>query len=199
MAMNKSYYFIGAFFIILADQFSKWFVMEKFLAPAANYPSYTLIEWYTQRPEPLPFTEIEVWPFFNLVMVWNKGISFGLFNDTSVWGSLILITISLLITALFTLWLIRSHLHTQNIALALVIGGALGNVIDRFRFGAVIDFLDFHIAGHHWPAFNISDSCIVIGVLLLILYSFSPEYKATIDQQKQNIQKLETGKNAPES
>lgn len=187
-------YFIGAFLIIVADQLSKWLVMERVLAPAANFPSYNLLEWYTQSPEPLAYSEIKVLPFFNLVMVWNKGISFGLFNESSAWGAIILIALSLAITGLFVLWLVKSSAHLQNIALALVIGGALGNVIDRFRFGAVIDFLDFHIAGLHWPAFNVSDSCIVIGVLLLILHSFSPEYKMMIEKQK-----LDTAENAPES
>lgn len=181
---RKLYYLLGAFAIIVADQLSKWLVMEKFLAPAANYPSYGLWEWYTQNPEPLPYTEINVLPFFNLVMVWNKGISFGLFNQESEWGPLILIAVSLIITAGFTVWLFKSDMRWQNIAIMMVIGGALGNVIDRFRFGAVIDFLDFHIADLHWPAFNVSDSSIVIGVFLLILYSFSPEYKAMIQNNQ---------------
>ncbi len=157
--------------IVIFDQLSKWLVTELAIRPNLGGESVGLVEWFTKAPERLSFTQIEVLPFFNIVMVWNQGISFGLFNHGSDVGSLLLIALSLGITALFTVWIFRTASWFQGLALAMVIGGAIGNVIDRLRFGAVIDFLDFHIAGLHWPAFNLADSCIVVGVGLLIFYS----------------------------
>ncbi len=109
--------------------------------------------------------EIAVTPFFNLVMVWNYGISFGLFAEYN--QALILSMLSLLICGILAVWLSRAESKLVAAALGAVIGGALGNVADRLRFGAVADFFDFHVAGYHWPAFNIADSAIFIGVVLL--------------------------------
>jgi signal peptidase II len=104
-------------------------------------------------------------------MVWNKGVSFGLFNHDTDYGPLLLTSLSLVISAVFLVWLFRTNSAVQLCGIAMVIGGAIGNVIDRLRFGAVIDFLDFHAAGWHWPAFNLADSSIVIGIFILILYA----------------------------
>ncbi len=111
---------------------------------------------------------IVVTGFFNILLVWNKGVSFGLFNQggtTSLW---ILSALALAIAAALTIWLARTDKRLVGWSLALIIGGALGNVVDRVRFGAVIDFLDFHVAGWHWPAFNVADAAITIGVVLLL-------------------------------
>lgn len=110
---------------------------------------------------------IEILPFFKLVMVWNYGISFGMFadaGDTRRWG---LIAVALAITVLMTVWLWKSRHGLMSLALGLVIGGALGNVIDRLRWGAVADFFYLHYEDWYWPAFNIADSAIFIGVVLL--------------------------------
>jgi signal peptidase II len=80
--------------------------------------------------------------------------------------------VALGIVAMFGTWLWRADKHMQGICYALIIGGALGNIIDRARFGAVIDFLDFHAMGYHWPAFNVADSAITLGVTLMLLESF---------------------------
>jgi signal peptidase II len=112
---------------------------------------------------------IEVLPFFNLVTVWNYGISFGMFNNGSAGPAIIFVVLALAIVAALMFWL-RSVSHPLvATALGLVIGGAVGNVIDRLRFGAVFDFLDFHIGGWHWPAFNVADAAISIGVVLLCI------------------------------
>ncbi len=111
---------------------------------------------------------VAVTGFFNIVLVWNKGVSFGMFNQggtTSLW---ILSAIALIIAAALTIWLARTGKRLVAWALALIVGGALGNVIDRVRLGAVVDFLDFHVAGWHWPAFNVADAAIFIGVVLLL-------------------------------
>lgn len=117
--------------------------------------------------------QIEVTGFFNLVMVWNTGVSFGLFSGIDArW---LLIVVSLAIAVALAIWMWRADNHWLVLALALVIGGAIGNVIDRFWHGAVVDFLDFHLYGWHWPAFNIADSAICIGVGVLLLDSLRPQ------------------------
>lgn len=110
---------------------------------------------------------IEVLPFFNLVTVWNYGISFGLFNNGSAGASIVFVALALAIVAALCFWLRTADHPLVGIALGLVIGGAVGNVVDRVRYGAVFDFLDFHAFGWHWPAFNVADSAITVGVVLL--------------------------------
>lgn len=121
---------------------------------------------------------IEVTPFFNLVTVWNTGVSFGLFQEDSSSRSWILMAVSLVVMIWLLWWLWRAHSGLVAMALGMIIGGAVGNVIDRYRFGAVFDFLDFHAFGRHWPAFNLADSAIVIGVLLLLADGFRPQKTA---------------------
>lgn len=127
----------------------------------------------------------EILPFFNLVHVWNRGISFGLFNNDHS-GAWLLAGMALVITAAFTVWLWRVDHRGLAIALGAVIGGALGNVIDRFRFGAVVDFLDFHAFGWHYPAFNVADSAVVLGIAYIILDGlfWEPRRKQTPHQEQ---------------
>ena len=172
--MRGAAYLIFAALIIVIDQISKWSVTERIIRPLVEGEAaipLTLKQWILNAPEPLAYAERAVTPFFNIVMVWNKGVSFGLLNNGGDYGPIFLVVLSFVITAFFTVWLFRTQSHAQNFGIALVIAGAIGNVIDRLRFKAVIDFLDFHIAGYHWPAFNVADSCIVGGVILLIIYS----------------------------
>ena len=104
---------------------------------------------------------LEVTPFFDLVLVWNQGVSFGLLNGAGGSSPWWLIGLAGAIAALLIAWLWRETRALPQAALWLVLGGALGNVTDRLRFGAVVDFLDFHLGGLHWPAFNVADSAIV--------------------------------------
>jgi signal peptidase II len=112
---------------------------------------------------------IAVTPFMNLVLVWNRGVSFGMLAGLGHWGPWLLTGLALVVAAVLIAWLRRERRMSTSLALGLVIGGAIGNAIDRIRFGAVVDFLDLHLMGYHWPAFNVSDSAIVIGAGLLIL------------------------------
>lgn len=112
---------------------------------------------------------IVVAPFFNLVLVWNTGVSFGMLAGAGGSSPWILVGLALLISGVVAVWLTRERRALPKAALWLVLAGALGNVVDRVRFGAVVDFLDFHAAGYHWPAFNVADSAIVIGAGLLLL------------------------------
>lgn len=136
-----------AFAVIVLDQASKWLIVARVMDPPRR---------------------IEVTPFFNLVLAWNPGVSFGMFNSGSplaVWG---LAAVALLIVVVLLVWLTRVGHRLGAAAIGLIVGGAVGNVIDRLRFGAVADFLDFHVSGYHWPAFNVADSAITIGVLFLL-------------------------------
>src|SRR3546814_16901327 len=106
---------------------------------------------------------IRVTGFFNLVQVWNTGVSFGLFQEDSTLRSLILIGVAAAVMLWLGIWLWRSHSRLAGVALGGIIGGALGNILDRWPHGAVYDFLDFHAAGWHWPAFNLADRALVVG------------------------------------
>lgn len=116
---------------------------------------------------------VEVTGFFNIVWVWNQGVSFGMLGGGAV-PPLALKALAGAIVIGLALWLWRADTRLAALALALVIGGAIGNIIDRALWGAVFDFLDFHAFGTHFPAFNMADSAITIGVGLLLYDSFAP-------------------------
>jgi signal peptidase II len=111
--------------------------------------------------------------FFNLVLVFNAGASFSFLADAGGWQKWFFVVLALGISA-WLLVMLRKHAQERLLpaALSLILGGALGNVIDRLRFDAVVDFLDFHVAGYHWPAFNVADSSIFVGVALMLLHQF---------------------------
>lgn len=129
-----------------------------------QYSKALALDYFSAHPAPLP-----VFSFFNLVLVHNSGISFGMLRGGE--SPLLLALMAGGITAILLALLARSTGRLSALGLGLVIGGALGNIIDRVRFGAVVDFLDFHAYGWHWPAFNIADSGVVAGALLLFLQS----------------------------
>ena len=108
--------------------------------------------------------------FFNLVLTYNKGAAFSFLASASGWQAHFLTGVGVA-ASLFILYLLGRHGHQRlfSLALALILGGAIGNVIDRIAYGHVIDFLDFHAGGWHWPAFNVADSAIVGGAMLLVL------------------------------
>lgn len=112
---------------------------------------------------------IEVTSFFNLVLVYNRGVSFGLLSNDSPYGPYLLAGLACVIAA--AIWhfiLRRAEARFTAISAGLIIGGAFGNALDRLLYGAVVDFLDFHVAGYHWPAFNIADCAIVVGAALMV-------------------------------
>ena len=111
--------------------------------------------------------------FFNLVLVFNPGASFSFLADAGGWQKWFFVVLALGIS-LWLLQLLRRHAQERllPVALSLILGGAIGNVIDRLRFDAVVDFLDFHLAGYHWPAFNVADSAITVGVALMLWHQF---------------------------
>lgn len=113
----------------------------------------------------------EITGFFNLVLTLNRGVSFSMFTSDAAWAPWALVAVALIAVALLTRWMRRSDEAVQAYGFALIIGGALGNVIDRVRYGGVVDFLDFHVRGWHWPAFNLADSAITLGAAAVIGHS----------------------------
>ena len=115
---------------------------------------------------------LEVFPCFNLLLTYNKGVSFSFLTSDSPYMPWILSAFALIICAFIVAWMHQEKDRWTRIGFALVLGGAVGNVIDRVRLGAVVDFLDFYIGTYHWPAFNIADSAICIGVFLILIRAF---------------------------
>ena len=136
--------------VVGLDQASKWWILADVMDP----------------PRVIPVT-----PFFNIVVVWNRGVSFGILNQESAWVPWLLSALAAAICVVLFIWLRRADGRWLAGGLGLIIGGALGNVIDRVRFGAVFDFLDVHAAGYHWPAFNVADAAITVGVATLLIDS----------------------------
>ncbi len=116
-----------------------------------------------------PGEVVEVTPFFNLVLVHNPGVSFGLLSGLGAVAPWLLVVLALVISALLVQWGRRETRPVARLALWTILGGALGNVYDRVRFGAVVDYLDFHVGDWHWPAFNLADVAVVGGVLWLLV------------------------------
>ena len=133
--------------VIALDQLSKWVILTEVMDPPRI---------------------IEVTGFFNFVLVGNRGVSFGLFASDAWWVQPAFAAFATLISVFLGFWMRRAENRFLAVSLGLVIGGALGNAIDRLAHKAVIDFLDFHVAGYHWPAFNIADSAITVGVIFII-------------------------------
>lgn len=138
--------------VILFDQISKW------IALGALHPGES----------------VYVAPFFNWVLTFNTGAAFSFLSDAGGWQRWLFTVLALGVSG-WIIRLLRQHTGELRISLALslVLGGALGNVIDRIRFGAVVDFIQWHVAGYYWPAFNIADSAITLGAILLVWDQFA--------------------------
>ena len=137
-----------ALVIVLADQIVKYVIVQKFALHESLY----------------------VTSFFNLVYVRNTGAAFSLFADASGWQRYFFVAVAV-IASVWVVWLLKKHPNGKMFCLALstILGGAVGNLIDRVLFGSVVDFVQVHYAGYYFPAFNVADSCITIGAGLLLL------------------------------
>ena len=131
-------------------------------------------KWLILNVVMVPPRTIEIAPFFNLTLGFNTGVSFGMFREFFLDRPLMLAGIKMVIVAGLLLWAMRTPKPLEMVGLGLIAGGAMGNIVDRISQGAVTDFLDFRIGGWHWPAFNMADTTITIGVALLIAGSFWP-------------------------
>jgi signal peptidase II len=144
--------------ILVLDQASKWWILEVLNLPLLR--------------------QVVLLPVLSLTMVWNRGVTFGLLSGFGEWGYLLLTAVSLVVVAALGVWLRRAETRLAAIAIGAVVGGAIGNVIDRLRFGAVVDFIHAHVdtpwGEFSWYVFNVADAAIVCGVVALIIDSQWP-------------------------
>jgi signal peptidase II len=156
---NVGRWYALAGLVVVLDQFSKWLVLQN-----------------------IGFGEtIYVAPFWNWVLAFNPGAAFNFLADQPGWQRWLFTALALAVSG-WVAYALRQHPQQKllSLALTLVMGGALGNVIDRVRFGAVVDFVQWHVAGYYWPAFNIADSAITLGAALLVIEQLSAANKKEI-------------------
>ena len=148
--MSKRFIFLIAFLVFLLDQVSKRIVLD-------NFHTFS--------------NGLEISSFLNLVYVENRGVSFGMFSqhDKSFYFGIL----SMIVSAYIVYLINKSNDFVELIGLSLILGGAIGNGVDRLYYGYVIDFIDFHLNNIHWPAFNFADSFITIGAVVFISSLFS--------------------------
>lgn len=139
--------------VVFLDQLSKTWILYEFENPETI--------WY-------------VFPFLNIVLTWNKGIGFGFLKANEVWQMAALIMLAAGICTVLGVWISKTTDKFQIVYLSMIVGGAIGNIIDRLRFGAVVDFIfvPVYILGYRFPAFNIADSAITVGVCLVLIESY---------------------------
>jgi signal peptidase II len=141
--------------VLSADQASKWWVLNVVHLPDLG--------------------QVVLLPVLNLTMVWNRGVTFGLLNGFGPWSSVVLAAVALGVVGALAAWLYRAESPMVAGAIGAIAGGAIGNVIDRLRFGAVVDFIHAHAWGWSWYVFNVADAAIVCGVAALIVESLIPK------------------------
>ena len=147
----------------------KWLLLAALIVVADQLTKYVAVQFLAAGKV------VVVMPFFNLVLVYNSGAAFSILSDAAGWQRGLFIAIALIASA-WIVYLLQKYPHQYwfALALSLVLAGAVGNAIDRIVIGAVIDFLDFHALGYHWPAFNVADSAITCGAALLIWDALRP-------------------------
>ena len=150
--------------------------MTRWLALAAALVALDQLSKYAITRALTHGSTIEVAPFFNLVLVYNPGAAFSFLASASGWQRGLFIAIAV-VASVWVVWLLRRYTRQTLFcfALSLILGGAIGNVIDRVWLGAVVDFLQFHAYGYHFPAFNLADSAITCGAVLLVWESVRPQ------------------------
>ena len=152
--------------VIVLDQYTKWLASTKLHL----------------------FERVEILPIFNFTLAHNTGAAFSFLSDAGGWQRWFFTVLAIGVSIFIVFWLkkLRTDERATAISLTLILGGAIGNVIDRIRLGYVVDFLDFHWGDAHWPAFNIADSAIFVGAVILVALSFFTSEKSD---------SKETGKN----
>ena len=151
----------------------RWLTIAAVLVILDQLSKFAITRWIAYG------SGVDITLFFNLVLVHNKGAAFSFLSSAAGWQREFFISIAV-VASIWVVFLLRRHPREVLFcfALSLILGGAIGNVIDRVWLGAVIDFLDFHAAGYHWPAFNLADSAITCGAALLIWESLRPRADA---------------------
>lgn len=146
--MGKKISFYIVLFVFALDQLTKFFAVQNL-----------------QK-------SIELTSFFNLSLVYNKGVSFGMLNNLP-YSNYILASLGILISLLIYSWLRKSKDRFEIVSLSLILGGALGNISDRFFYPGVVDFIELHWRDFYWPNFNIADSAIFVGICFLFIFSIN--------------------------
>ena len=147
----------------------KWITLAALIVVADQITKYAIVQYFAAHKA------VALAPILNLVLVYNPGAAFSFLSDAAGWQRAFFIAIALIASA-WIMFLLRKYPQQRlfALALALVLAGAVGNVIDRIFIGAVIDFVDVHALGYHWPAFNVADSSISCGAVLLIWDALRP-------------------------
>jgi signal peptidase II len=140
---------IAALVVLAADQASKYWILHVLALPELH--------------------QVVLLPVLNLTMVWNQGVTFGLMNGLGSWSHFVLAAIAMLVVVALAVWLRRAENPVAALSIGAIAGGAVGNVIDRLWYGAVVDFIHAHIGEWSWYVFNVADAAIVCGVAALIL------------------------------
>ena len=148
--------------VVVADQFTKW------LAQASL----------------IPYQPVPVIPMFNLTLAYNTGAAFSMLSDASGWQRWFFVSLAIVVViVLFSwVWRMRADERLHAISITLILGGAVGNLIDRLLHGYVVDFLDVYYGSYHWPIFNIADSAITVGVVVLIIDMFINQKNETVNE-----------------
>jgi signal peptidase II len=151
---------VVAIVVLVGDQLAKWAILAAFRPPGIEVTPFAAA------------APIQVLPILDFELVWNRGVSFGLGNTQGGWNMLIFAALSTVIALVLLVWMARAQRVVLILALGFVVGGALGNLVDRLRFGAVVDFIYIHVGAFDWfPAFNVADSAITAGAVLLAIDS----------------------------
>lgn len=140
----------------LADQLSKWFILTNAINTA----------------------KLEITPFLDFVLVWNTGISYGMFSGNGPTGRLVMVALTFLVCLIFLWMLAEAKTRLSASGIALIIGGAIGNVIDRIHHGAVVDFISLHYGDYYWYVFNLADIWITVGCIFVLIDSFMQKDEA---------------------
>jgi signal peptidase II len=163
-------------------EMARWLALAALIVVADQATKYAAVAYFSTHPP------VAVTPFFNLLLVYNPGAAFSFLSEAGGWQRFFFITIALAASA-WILVLLRKHSGERLFALALtlILAGAVGNVIDRIRVGLVVDFLDFHAFGWHWPAFNVADMAISCGAALLVWDAFRPRPAPRRNEQEDRV------------
>ena len=145
--------------------FSRWIVFSLMVLV------FDQLTKYLAHTQLLPYRPIEIMPFFNLTLAFNTGAAFSFLSGSGDWHQWFFTGFAMIMTVVLTVWLMRTPTRhgMQALAISLILGGAVGNLLDRLAHGYVIDFLDVHYQHYHWPIFNLADSAISLGALFLII------------------------------
>lgn len=145
--MKNLWWLLLGFAVVVADQTTKLIALLNLSSGAAK----------------------SVFPVLNFSLAFNKGAAFSFLSSAGGWQNIFFIALAIFVCAMLVVWLLQSSSKCQCWALALIVGGAVANVVDRLHYGHVVDFIDFHINDWHWPVFNVADSAITVGVVLLLI------------------------------